>query len=66
MLLHLCQGRLHLGQPEGHVQVAIERDGGRQLSAGPLSMAYLAVQPSQPVVAAGEQFLPVPTGSPLV
>ena len=40
---NLRQGHLRLGQPEGHVQVTVEREGGRELSAGLFPLATLAV-----------------------
>ena len=54
--LHLCQHGFGLGQPEGHVHVAVQRDGGREGGAGLLYSAGLAVQPAQPVVAVGDEW----------
>src|SRR2546428_8725187 len=50
-LFHLCQRRLYLRQPEGHLHGAIHRQGGGQLSASLLLLACLGVQRAQAAVA---------------
>jgi hypothetical protein len=40
---HLRQRRFGLGQPEGHVHGAVQRDSGREGGAGLLTTAGLAV-----------------------
>ena len=49
--LHLRQHRLCLREPEGHVHGTVEREGGRELSAGLFPLAALAVQGAQSKVA---------------
>jgi hypothetical protein len=44
-----------MGQPEGHLHRAIHLDGGRELVAGLLLLAELAVQHPQAAVAVGLQ-----------
>ena len=53
---HLRQRRFGLGQPEGHVHGAIQRDSGRQGGAGRRTTAGLAVQSAQPAVAVGYEW----------
>jgi hypothetical protein len=52
---HLRQHGFGLGQPEGHVHGAVERDGSRQLGTGLLPTARLAIQLAQPVVTVGHE-----------
>src|SRR3989442_8006330 len=51
--LHLRQRCLGLGQPEGHVHGVVQRDSGRQLGAGQLSLAGRGIQRAQAEVAVG-------------
>ena len=53
--LHLCQRRLGLGQPEGHVHGAVQLDGSGQLGAGLLPLARLGVQRAEAEVAVGQE-----------
>ena len=41
---HLRQHRFGLGQPEGHVYGAVQRDGGGQGGAGLRTLSYLPIQ----------------------
>src|SRR4029450_7177024 len=41
---HLCQRRLCLRQPEGHVHITVQRDGGGQFGASLLMPGHLGIQ----------------------
>src|SRR5215510_3096398 len=51
--VHLCQCRLGLREPEGHVHRLVHLNSRRQLSAGLLRLASLCIQPAEPPVAVG-------------
>src|SRR5215510_16046856 len=51
--LHLCQCRLCLGQPEGHVHGAVHLDGGGQGGANLLPLAGCRIQRAEATVAVG-------------
>src|SRR5262245_1633755 len=51
--LHLCEGRLRLGQPEGHGHGAIHLDGDGQPGTGLLLLLGLGIQRAQAMVAVG-------------
>lgn len=50
---HLHQRRLGLGQPEGHVHSAVQRDGSGQFSAGLLPLTSRGVQGAEAEVTVG-------------
>src|SRR5919109_2740377 len=47
LLLHLCQRRFGLGEPEGHVHGAVEVDSSGHGGAGLIDAAGLVIQPAQ-------------------
>jgi hypothetical protein len=49
----LRERRLRLGEPEGHVHGAVQRDGSGQLSLGLLPLASRGVQGAEAAVAVG-------------
>ena len=55
LALHLRQRCLRLGQPEGHVHGAVERDSSGQLSARLLLLAGLEIQGAEAAVAVGQK-----------
>jgi len=55
LLLYLGQGGLGLGQPEGHVHVAVQLNGGGQLRTGLLSPASLEREQAEAAVAMGHE-----------
>src|SRR5262249_7641698 len=52
---HLCQGRLRLGQPEGHVHGTVQHKGRGELGTGRCSLLYLGIQCAQAEVAMGSE-----------
>jgi hypothetical protein len=69
--LHLGQHCLRLGQPEGHLHGAVERDGRGQGGAGLLPLTGLRIQRAETVVAVGlerahAEFLGQGQGLPVV
>ena len=51
--LHLCQRRLRLGQPEGHLHSPVQVDGSRQLCTGLLPLTGRGIQRAEAPVAVG-------------
>jgi hypothetical protein len=50
---HLRQRRFSLGQPEGHVHVTVEGNGGGECSVGLLSLVSCGIQRAEAPVAMG-------------
>ena len=53
--LHLRQRRFGLGQPEGHVHGAVQRNGGGQLGSGLLRASRLSIQGAKAKVAVRQE-----------
>ena len=51
-----CQRCLRLGQPEGHLHGAVQRNGGGQSGAGLLSPTYGGIQGAEAEMAVGLQW----------